>query len=89
VFNRGSLVANHPPEFARVSLLRWRGTGLGLSISHDIIVKQHGGSIEVDTKLGEFTEFKIILRASRYLPLNRRDEHEFPHFSTSLTLAID
>ena len=28
------------------------GTGLGLSISHDIIVKQHGGSIEVDTQLG-------------------------------------
>ncbi len=37
------------------------GTGLGLSISHDVIVKQHGGSIEVDTKPGEFTEFKIIL----------------------------
>ena len=37
------------------------GTGLGLSISHDIIVKQHGGSIEVDTKLGEFTEFRIVL----------------------------
>ena len=37
------------------------GTGLGLSISHDIIVKQHGGSIEVDTRPGEFTEFKIIL----------------------------
>jgi GAF domain-containing protein/anti-sigma regulatory factor (Ser/Thr protein kinase) len=37
------------------------GTGLGLSISHDIVVKQHGGSIEVDTKLGEFTEFRIIL----------------------------
>jgi len=37
------------------------GTGLGLSISHDIIVKQHGGSIEVDTQPGEFTEFKIIL----------------------------
>ena len=26
------------------------GTGLGLSLSHDIIVKQHAGSIEVDTK---------------------------------------
>ncbi|MGC2115750.1 MAG: GAF domain-containing protein [Pseudolabrys sp.] len=40
------------------------GTGLGLSISHDIIVKQHRGSIEVDTQPGEFTEFKIILPRS-------------------------
>jgi two-component system NtrC family sensor kinase len=37
------------------------GTGLGLSISHDIIVKQHGGSIEVDTKPGAFTEIRIVL----------------------------
>ena len=37
------------------------GTGLGLSISHDIIVKQHGGSIEVDTQPGKFTELRIIL----------------------------
>ena len=37
------------------------GTGLGLSISHDIIVKQHAGSIEVDTQPGEFTEIRIIL----------------------------
>jgi GAF domain-containing protein len=37
------------------------GTGLGLSLSHDIIVKQHSGSIEVDTKPGEFTEFRIVL----------------------------
>jgi GAF domain-containing protein len=37
------------------------GTGLGLSLSHDIVVKQHGGSIEVDTRPGEFTEFKIVL----------------------------
>jgi two-component system, NtrC family, sensor kinase len=37
------------------------GTGLGLSISHDIIVKQHGGSIDVDTKPGAYTEFRIIL----------------------------
>ena len=40
------------------------GTGLGLSISHDIIVKQHSGSIEVDTRLGEFTEFRIVLPRS-------------------------
>src|SRR5262245_23541121 len=37
------------------------GTGLGLSISHDIIVKQHGGSIEVDTQPREFTEIRIVL----------------------------
>jgi signal transduction histidine kinase len=37
------------------------GTGLGLSISHDIVVKQHGGTIEVDTRAGEFTEFRITL----------------------------
>jgi two-component system NtrC family sensor kinase len=37
------------------------GTGLGLSMSHDIIVKQHGGTIEVETELGLFTEFKILL----------------------------
>ena len=37
------------------------GTGLGLSISHDIIVKQHSGSIEVDTQPGAFTEFRIVL----------------------------
>ncbi|HSF48392.1 MAG TPA: GAF domain-containing protein, partial [Burkholderiales bacterium] len=37
------------------------GTGLGLSISHDIIVKQHCGSIEVDTAPGEYTEFRIVL----------------------------
>jgi GAF domain-containing protein len=37
------------------------GTGLGLSISHDIVVKQHGGVIEVDTQPGEFTEFTIVL----------------------------
>ncbi|MFZ0624218.1 MAG: ATP-binding protein, partial [Pseudolabrys sp.] len=40
------------------------GTGLGLSISHDIIVKQHAGSIEVDTQPGEFTEVRIVLPRS-------------------------
>ena len=40
------------------------GTGLGLSLSYDIIVKQHGGSIEVETEPGEYTEFRIILPRS-------------------------
>jgi two-component system, NtrC family, sensor kinase len=37
------------------------GTGLGLSISHDIIVKQHSGSIEVESEPGEYTEVRIVL----------------------------
>ena len=37
------------------------GTGLGLSMSHDIVVKQHGGTIDVETEPGVFTEFIITL----------------------------
>ncbi|MDN3272865.1 GAF domain-containing protein [Frankia sp. RB7] len=37
------------------------GTGLGLSMSHDIVVKQHGGTIDVATEPGKFTEFTILL----------------------------
>jgi signal transduction histidine kinase len=37
------------------------GTGLGLSMSHDIIVKQHGGTIDVETEPGAFTEFRLVL----------------------------
>jgi two-component system, NtrC family, sensor kinase len=37
------------------------GTGLGLSMSHDIVVKQHGGTIEVVTEPGSFTEFIVTL----------------------------
>jgi signal transduction histidine kinase len=45
------------------------GTGLGLSMTHDIIVKQHGGRIDVETRLGEFTEFIITLpRNNRAAP---------------------
>ena len=36
------------------------GTGLGLSI-RDIVTQQHGGTIEVDSRVGEFTEFTIHL----------------------------
>jgi two-component system, NtrC family, sensor kinase len=37
------------------------GTGLGLSMSHDIVVKQHGGTIDVVTEPESFTEFIITL----------------------------
>lgn len=39
------------------------GTGLGLSLSYDIITKGHNGELNVQTKEGEGTEFKIILPA--------------------------
>jgi two-component system NtrC family sensor kinase len=52
------------------------GTGLGLSISHDIIVKQHGGAIEVDTQPGEFTEFRIILPRKAVILGERGDRYE-------------
>jgi signal transduction histidine kinase len=38
-----------------------KGTGLGLSISYDIVIQQHGGSISVDSKVGDFTEFVVTL----------------------------
>jgi signal transduction histidine kinase len=44
------------------------GTGLGLSMSHDIVVKQHGGRIDVETKPGAFTEFIITLPRTAAAP---------------------
>jgi signal transduction histidine kinase/methyl-accepting chemotaxis protein len=37
------------------------GTGLGLSISYDIVTQQHGGTITVESRVNEFTEFIIRL----------------------------
>jgi signal transduction histidine kinase len=37
------------------------GTGLGLSISYEIVTQQHGGTITVDSEVGEFTEFTVQL----------------------------
>jgi signal transduction histidine kinase len=41
------------------------GTGLGLSISYDIVTRQHRGTITVDSREGEFTEFTVRLPRSR------------------------
>ena len=41
------------------------GTGLGLSMSHDIIVKQHGGTIDVETHPGNLPNSRSYCRETR------------------------
>jgi signal transduction histidine kinase len=51
------------------------GTGLGLSMSHDIVVKQHGGRIDVDTEPGSFTEFIITLQRVLAVQANNKSKN--------------
>jgi signal transduction histidine kinase len=37
------------------------GTGLDLSISYEIVTQQHGGTITVDSEVGDFAEFTVRL----------------------------
>jgi signal transduction histidine kinase len=50
------------------------GTGLGLSLSHGIIVKQHGGTIDVETEPGQFTEFTVVLPRANNLHDKKRGQ---------------
>ena len=52
------------------------GTGLGLSLSHDIIVKQHGGSIEVDTSPASSPNFGSFCRAPALRSRRQNDRAE-------------
>jgi signal transduction histidine kinase/pSer/pThr/pTyr-binding forkhead associated (FHA) protein len=41
------------------------GIGLGLSIAHDVIVKVHGGSIDIESEVGKFTEVRVTIPRQR------------------------
>ena len=66
---RSCTVSNKPARTALSRLFQpffttkptGEGTGLGLSISYDIVTQQHGGTIEVESDPGSFTEFRIRL----------------------------
>ncbi|WP_271525905.1 GAF domain-containing protein [Bradyrhizobium sp. CCBAU 53380] len=51
------------------------GTGLGLSMAHDIIVKQHGGTIQVNTEPGVFTEFILTLPRTTSVQIPQRRQN--------------
>ena len=55
------------------------GTGLGLSISYDIVTQQHGGTIEVDSEPGTFTEFTVRLPRGGRAATERESLHERQH----------
>jgi len=50
-----------------------QGTGLGLSISHDIVVTQHGGQFDLDSREGEYTKFRIVLPRRAAMTLSGED----------------
>lgn len=45
------------------------GLGLGLLTTHEIVVDKHRGELKVDSKLGEYTEIKVILPRSQPIKL--------------------
>ena len=51
-----------------------KGTGQGLSLSHSIVVKNHGGSIDVDSTLGRGTVLRVRLPLKQSLALKQSPE---------------
>jgi signal transduction histidine kinase len=68
VYDNGMGIPNHIKEKVFQPFFTTKptgaGTGLGLSLSYDIIVKGHGGSLELQTEEGKFTEFTVVLPLS-------------------------
>lgn len=67
---------------------RGKGTGLGLSVIHGI-VKNHGGSISVQSTPGRGTEFEIILPATAESTRFKEKKIEKPVSGNATILLVD
>ncbi len=65
-----------------------RGTGLGLAIT-DEIIRQHGGSISVDTEEGRGTTFTVRLPARDTRPIPTVELHGPPEDANAVAVFID
>ncbi len=52
-----------------------KGTGLGLSLTTDILIR-HGGSIQVDTEVGHYTEMRVLLPLEPPVEARNSMDHE-------------
>ena len=65
------------------------GTGLGLSISYEIVTQQHGGTIAVDSKVGDFTEFTVRLPRRPHAVAGERPGLQGPPLQCKMTTQIN
>ena len=65
-----------------------QGTGLGLSTTLNIVQK-HGGFIEVDSQVGQGTQFQLFLPALESTEVIPADEGELPRGQGELILVVD
>lgn len=65
-----------------------KGTGLGLSMVYGVI-KNHGGHIQVSSRAGTGSKFKIYLPASEKPLTKDADDHHPPRGGNELILVVD
>jgi signal transduction histidine kinase len=71
---RGELIAGARRHRSITTKPTGEGTGLGLSMTHEIVFKQHGGRIDVETEPSVFTEFIIILPRDNATAIDQKSE---------------
>jgi DNA-binding LacI/PurR family transcriptional regulator/signal transduction histidine kinase/ActR/RegA family two-component response regulator len=83
----GDLSRVFEPFFSRKRLADTSGSGLGLAIVHGV-VKEHGGFVDVTSKVGEGTTFTLFFPRSGVAPISERAATTPPGGSARI-LVID